>query len=190
MASKELEKVEGEVVGEMTLPGGFKQWEKKGHTLAERGRKLSWEIADWVIDGDDRFGDLAVQVFDDVGLDSRTVTKYVRVARAFPAEQRTYELPFRAYEAVAALEPAAAHRILEDVVEEGGTSEAVRDRVRALRDQAQPQLPGTRQMTVKEAAYQVWVTSELRTEKNGETFYLVPTPVMHDLATALKVQQG
>lgn len=189
MASTELEKVEGEVVTDMALPAGFRAWEKKGHALAERGRKLSWEIADWVIDGEDRFEDLAVQVFSDVGLEARTVAKYVRVARAFPPDERPYALPFRAYDAVAALEPGEAHGILADAVQDGLTSDEIREVVRQRND-VQQSIPGVRRMSVKDAAMLVWTTSELFTQKDGEQFYLVPIPVMNDLANALKVTNG
>jgi len=80
----------------------FSDWYSHGETLAKAERQNSWDIADWLVAGDEAFGQY--HTYGEASLlfrmNSTTLRNYAWVARAFPPEQRNFEVTFAHHRAV------------------------------------------------------------------------------------------
>ena len=118
-------------VGAMT----FEEWAHVGHTFGRMGRALGFWIGDWVLAGEERFGEMAAQAFDELGLRYQTIANYASVARRLPCTVRHNELSFAHHAEVAYLPPPQQEKWLTRAVSEGLTQPQLRA---AIKEEKQP----------------------------------------------------
>jgi len=97
----------------------WEDWCEYGRCLRDQGELLQgtltqwcFAVGDWIIEGEDTFGEMAHQLIDDIGLTYWKVATYASVARRVPPENRLCDVPritFSHHQAVAAL-PAPEQR--------------------------------------------------------------------------------
>lgn len=78
-------------------------WELAGHQLVTMQQGHQWWLGDWMLTGEDRFGETAYGFFTDPYFDEKTMAAYVRVAQAVPPEHRRAELSWTHHKIVAKL---------------------------------------------------------------------------------------
>jgi hypothetical protein len=80
-------------------------WWMKGRILFDRRRSADWDLADWMADGAERYGQQACFDFATAqfGIEQRVARKTIEVAKAFPPAQRASDLPFSIHAYIAQL---------------------------------------------------------------------------------------
>ena len=88
----------------------FADWSDRGRALIKAHSASQWDIADWLIAGEDQFGNKAYAEAERItNFTSQTLRDFVVVANRFPASLRNYaDLSFNHYRAVASVEGEAA----------------------------------------------------------------------------------
>jgi hypothetical protein len=98
-------------------------------------RFSSWALGDWLLYGDDHFGELVSQAETMTGLDYATLANARRTCRAFPPHRRHALLSFSHHVEVAALAPELADTLLDDADPDATLDVEPRLSVRELRDE-------------------------------------------------------
>ena len=116
------------------------QWAQYGRMLNGITRALPWAVADWIIWGEDHYGEAAWQAIDEIGVSAQTVANYVAVGRKFPYDRRHPALSLSHHEVVAQLTPAEQERWLTKAETEGWPRSELR---RALKgkETTEPECP-------------------------------------------------
>lgn len=112
----------------------FEQWMEHGRTLLGIMRAVSWWVGDWIIAGEQRFGEVYAQAVDLTGLSESALRQAAWVASRIPPEERHPSLSFAHHRAVAALEPAERKDLLDTAAEQALTERDLRALVKARRD--------------------------------------------------------
>lgn len=82
----------------------FVKWQEAGVMLGAVSRSMQWWVADWVLWGEDTYGEKYTQALEATGKDEKTLLVWTRVAKAVPVERRREELTFSHHEAVSGLD--------------------------------------------------------------------------------------
>ena len=148
----------------LRLPPGFafESWARLGRTLGGVARALPWALADWIIWGEDHYGEAAYQAINDVGLSAHTVANYVAVGRKFPQARRHPALSLAHHEAVASFAPAEQERWLTKAEQKGWTRSELR---RALKNE--PRQENHTHHICKICGFQWLFKGEVDTSKGG-----------------------
>jgi len=102
---------------------------------------MGWVVADWIIFGEGRYGEVCWQGVAETGLEPHTIKNLLAVARAFPPSRRRDALSVSHHEAVAAL-PAAEQDRLLDLAEQSSLSvTGLRTEARGARPRPVPPAP-------------------------------------------------
>jgi hypothetical protein len=112
----------------------YETWADIGRTLCKINQSVQWWYGDWWIHAETRYGQRRYQ-FETIGLpvDYHTCENYATVARRFETSRRREGLAFGHHEAVAALSPEEADRLL-DWAEATITTEGRPRSIRELRE--------------------------------------------------------
>lgn len=188
----------------------FEEWTGIGQMLGLNRRWLPFAIGDWLLFGEQKFGQDAAQAVEgtlderyDVaqrttGLAPKTLLNYVRIAREIPFKRRRIELDAACHEPVASLAPAEQDAWLQKAVDGGWNRDRLRDEIRAVRLGApSPAAPGpetgpdpivvlparSRSENVWDAARAIATTAQQQTDG----WYLVPPEPMARLREHLEV---
>jgi hypothetical protein len=123
-------------------PMPFDKWMAFGRFLGNVNRSARWWIGDWLIFGEDAFGQVAAQAveattaerYDEAervtGLAHDTLLNIVRVCAGIPKGRRRPELSFSTHEPVVALEPDEQTHWLQRAIDEGWTRSELREEIR------------------------------------------------------------
>lgn len=85
----------------------FDTWVATGRSLLEQRAKTEWQLADWIVEGRQQFGDQAGFDFlaGQLGIAPRQLRTAAKVAEAFPPSRRSAALPFEVHASLALLPP-------------------------------------------------------------------------------------
>ncbi len=108
---------------------GWEQWEAAGRELQRMGRAVNFWLADWVVYGEQHFGEMYSQAIDLTGLEYQTIATIVWVAKAVEPSRRRETLSWSHHEVVAALPPAEQDKWLQEAEVEGYTRNRLRSRL-------------------------------------------------------------
>lgn len=126
-------------------PMPFDKWMAFGRFLGNVNRSARWWIGDWLIFGEQAFGQEAAQAveattaerYDEAervtGLAHDTLLNIVRVCSGIPRSRRRPELSFSTHEPVVTLEPEEQTHWLQRAIEEGWTRSELREEIRIAR---------------------------------------------------------
>ena len=93
----------------------FSNWLEEGRQLGRVARTYQWVLADWLIQGERRWGDRATQeACGALGLAEHTVLNILSVARAWPESRRREGLTFSHHEALVSLPAPEQDRLLDE----------------------------------------------------------------------------
>lgn len=119
----------------------FDEWTEHGARLKNMARVLPFLIGDWLNYGELHYGEKYAQALDQFdGLTLRTLQQYSYVARQVKVQARLEVLSFRHHDAVARLPCQDQRRLLRLAVREGLTSGDLRERVKELLKEDDPEL--------------------------------------------------
>ena len=108
----------------------FDQWAEQTRTLAVSYRNIPWTFGEWLIEGEDRFGDVVWQVIDqELKIDHGTVANWMTTVRLWPKPCRHEEASYTLHALLNATrrkDPDLADRLLAEAVAEGKTTSEVR----------------------------------------------------------------
>ena len=90
---------------ELSLPNemSFESWRELGSKVFFIANCSAWWMGDWLLYGEQAYGDRYKQVITDTSLGYQTLRNYAWVARKFPASRRRDKLSFGHHAEVAAL---------------------------------------------------------------------------------------
>jgi len=108
------------------------EWAEHGRRLGAAGRSIGWWIGDWLLYGNERFGEKYSRAARITGYDVQTLMNMVYVASRFDISRRRPQLSFSHHAELAALDPDAQDRWLL-------RAEADRLSVRCLRQELRSQ---------------------------------------------------
>lgn len=98
------------------------EWIATGRDLMRRDRETKWQAADWMAYGraraktDSKFAEQMVLALPEILEDPRKLDAIARVAEVFPAEERSLDLSFDHYAALARLPHGEARKLLAEAV--------------------------------------------------------------------------
>jgi hypothetical protein len=122
--------VEVAEAGSRTEPLTFDDWAEQTRTLAVSYRNIPWTFGAWLIEGEDRFGDVVWQVIDqELKIDHGTVANWMTTVRLWPKPCRHEDASYTLHALLNATrrkDPELADRLLAEAVAEGKTSAEVR----------------------------------------------------------------
>lgn len=81
-------------------------WGAVGEYLETVHGAVQWWLGDWLVLGEERFGEEHAQYLPSVGVTAETLSQYAWVARNITPERRIYDLSWSVYREVADLPPA------------------------------------------------------------------------------------
>ncbi|MFC0437593.1 LmbU family transcriptional regulator [Kutzneria buriramensis] len=89
----------------LRLPAGlsFEEWKQAGPKLFRIADSSAWCLGDWLIHGQERYGDRYRIATQEAGLDYQTLRNYAWIARKFDITRRRERLSFQHHAEVASL---------------------------------------------------------------------------------------
>jgi hypothetical protein len=111
------------------------EWIEHGQRLGTVGRSVGWWIGDWLLYGNERFGERYARAARITGYDAQTLMNMVYVASRFDISRRRAALSFSHHAELAALDPEAQEHWLSH-------AEAERLSVRCLRQELRSERKG------------------------------------------------
>jgi hypothetical protein len=81
------------------------EWASAGRRIGAVGRCVQWLLGDWIVYGNEKFGERYSRASKITGYDSQTLMNMVYVASRFPISRRRENLSWSHHEALSALEP-------------------------------------------------------------------------------------
>jgi len=81
------------------------EWASAGRRIGTVGRCVQWLLGDWIVYGNEKFGERYSRASRITGYDPQTLMNMVYVASRFPISRRREDLSWSHHEALAALEP-------------------------------------------------------------------------------------
>lgn len=109
------------------------QWEQEGTRLLRMGRAVNFWLGDWVLYGEQHYGETYTEAIDLTGYEYQTVANIIWVARSVPELSRRRELSWSHHEAVASLEAPEQESWLALAEEEGMTVARLRSRLQGAK---------------------------------------------------------
>lgn len=104
----------------------FDEWLQIGQQLKAMSQGLMFWIGDWLNYGEERYGEAYAQAMDVTGYSYRTVKQAKYIANKFPPDERSDDLTFTHYTAVAGEEPERAKELLQQAATESLTVEELK----------------------------------------------------------------
>ena len=81
----------------------WERWVEIGQSLGSTVKNLPWAVGDWLVLGEDAFGERAAQHLQDVGMAVERLSNYAWVSRAFPPTTRVEGLTWTHHRYIAKL---------------------------------------------------------------------------------------
>jgi hypothetical protein len=127
----------------LRVPGRlrYEDWELAGRRLSSLVNASAWCLGDWVIFGQDRYGDRYRRAVEAAGLDYQTIRNYAWVARRFPPTRRLAAVSFQHHAEVAALPADEQDRWLALCAEHHWSRNELRRQLRARRNSGSGNVP-------------------------------------------------
>lgn len=79
------------------------EYEQLGRTLGRVHESLRWAIGDYILRGEELFGQEAYQLTESLGISPESRQQYVRVAQAIPRPRRRGELTWSHHRAISTI---------------------------------------------------------------------------------------
>lgn len=130
----------------LALPGvDWDTYVAVGNFMGEIGRRTAWYIGDWLVHGEDNFGEQFAQASAITGLSEQTLLSRMFVCKNIPPKRRMDGVSFSIHTLVARLEPEEQTKWLKLAKSKGLSYAEMKDRMKALRKDSKPQgqLDGT-----------------------------------------------
>jgi hypothetical protein len=115
---------------------GLGQWAEVGRRIGSVGRNIQWLLGDWIVYGNERFGERYARAARMTGYDTQTLMNMVYVATHFPASRRRESLSWSHHEALAAFNPEEQDRWLDRAAQHRWSVSDLRTMLRAARKKA------------------------------------------------------
>jgi hypothetical protein len=112
--------------GELT----WEQYERLGSFLGQLGQAYCWWVGDFLLYGEDVFGEEYAQIEASLPHSMHTLENYRSVAKRIPPERRRRGLSFGVHETVAYLEPQEREAWLDRAEVEGWKRDSLREAIR------------------------------------------------------------
>lgn len=133
------------------------QWEAAGLELQRVARSVNWLLGDWILYGEQRYGETYSDAIDLTAMEYDTLKNVVWVARNVLERSRRRDLSWSHHQAVAALPEGEQEMWLREAVDEGYTVARLRSRLAASRaedpePEAMPKMTHCARITFKLAA--------------------------------------
>jgi hypothetical protein len=112
----------------------FAEYRRLGHALGRMGKAAQWWYGDWMLVGEQRFGEEYAQAVSETGLDENTLLSAQYVASRFPPARRREVLSWSHHREVAALEPELADKWLDRAEKESWSRAELRRQLRPAGD--------------------------------------------------------
>lgn len=122
----------------------IEDWVAVGQHLAEIGKAYQWSVADWVLYGQNKYGDKYAEAMERTGFAYQTIANIVSVARKIEFSRRRENLPFSHHAEVAQLDAPQADQLLQKAESERWTARQTREaaqRIVQRSKQGEPQAP-------------------------------------------------
>lgn len=111
----------------------WEQYERLGSFLGQLGQAYCWWVGDFLLYGEDVFGEEYAQIEASLPHSMHTLENYRSVAKRIPPERRRPGLSFGVHETVAYLEPAEREAWLNRAEVEGWKRDSLREAIRESR---------------------------------------------------------
>lgn len=113
----------------------FERYEAVGRLLGRAAAALRWAVGDWLLYGEELYGESAAQASEALGISPEGRLELIRVARAIPFSRRRQGLGWGTHRAVAArwIEPAKREELLERAEREQWKTRQMEEAVRELK---------------------------------------------------------
>jgi hypothetical protein len=114
----------------------YDQYRAIGVLLGRATAAIRWAVGYWLAFGEDRFGELAAEASEALGISPEGRMELVRVARAIPRRRRRAALPWGAHRVVAArwIDPRTRDALLDKAEKSAWTVRELEGAVRAQRE--------------------------------------------------------
>lgn len=109
------------------------EWEQAGAELQRMGRAVNWWLGDWILFGEQSYGETYSEAIDLTGLEHDTLKNIVYVARNVLERSRRNDLTWSHHQVVAPLEPPEQEEWLARAEEEGMTVARLRSRLQGAK---------------------------------------------------------
>lgn len=113
----------------------FAKWRQEGNTVVGLAKTCHWYLGDWLLYGEDKFGEKAAQVIDaDLGFSESHLSAVRWVCKKFPVARRVAGLSFQHHREVAGLDDQSqADALLKMARQMHWRSDQLREEVKAVR---------------------------------------------------------
>ena len=111
----------------------YEIWRALGARIAARSDATSWWLGDWVVFGEQHYGQRYRQAMQATGLDYQTLRNYAVVARRFKASRRRDNLSFQHHAEVCALSDQEQDQWLDLAAENHWSKRELRGRIRSAK---------------------------------------------------------
>ena len=104
----------GVVVYQERLPNriSWEEWTIRVRNIGTLKRKIAWYIGDLLNYGLDAFGEKAWQEIESMGYSEGALSNFKYVAKKFPPEERSSDLPWSTYQAIAPFRKAEREKLI------------------------------------------------------------------------------
>jgi hypothetical protein len=104
----------GVVVYQERLPNriSWEEWTQRVHNIGTLKKKIAWYIGDLLNYGLDAFGEKAWQEIEAMGYSEGALSNFKYVAKKFPPEERSSDLPWSTYQAIAPFRKAEREKLI------------------------------------------------------------------------------
>jgi len=109
------------------------EWAEHGRRLGAVGRSVGWWIGDWLLYGNERFGEKYTRAARITGYDVQTLMNMVYVASRFDTSRRRAQLSFSHHAELAALAPDAQDHWMSRAEEDRLSVRCLRQELRSQR---------------------------------------------------------
>ena len=92
----------------------FEDWDQAGVDIMTIANGSRWWIGDWILHGENKYGEGYAQAQLITGRSYDTIAQYKHVAKVYPPEDRKFDLPFSFYLVVASLDKRQRNKLLKD----------------------------------------------------------------------------
>lgn len=110
----------------------WEQYERLGSFLGTLGSAYCWWVGDFLVYGEEIFGEEFAQIEKSLPHSEHTLQNYASIARRIPPNRRRHGLSFGIHETVAYMEPKIREQLLDEAQEKGWKRAQMRDAKREL----------------------------------------------------------
>jgi hypothetical protein len=161
------------------------EWESVGYVLGQLHDACRFALGDWILIGEDLFGDdIVAQAVEVTGRSKATLLEYARVARQMPRERRRPSLSFTIHQLVAAKGPRDQDEWLDRVEANGWSTEELRGALQTGALSTRLDRSPAR-VEVLELVEDISRAVLRAAERRGDGYSTVPDDVLDRLANAL-----